>query len=325
MDPHAAVTMKTPKSLSKPTYSTIGMCVTITGFALVSTRLDNYGFEIGFQFLLLLVMAEAWNLLAGYTGLVSLGTAAFVGIGGYILVGLMNQYGIDVPVALLLSGLGAVVAAVLASRAVFRLRGLYFTIGTLALAEALRLFMVNCETLGGATGVFLSPDPPELKHLYWLAFATFVMTWSIIHACAESRLSVLFRAVRDDEDAAAQFGVRVFRIKLIAFAISSFIIGVAGGLQALKMGAIEPYGMFNLQWTVSVLTVVIIGGQGRRLGPVSGAFLVVLLGELFADYPAVHLLLLGLFLIIAIRFAPQGLVGLAEKVFVHAKFGGKRS
>lgn len=325
MDPHVAVLMKKPKPLSRHALSIIGMSLIVATFALVSTKFDNYGFEIGFQFLLLLIMAEAWNLLAGYTGLVSLGTAAFVGIGGYVLVGLMNQFGIGVPAALLIAGLAAVIAALLASRAVFRLRGLYFTIGTLALAEALRLFMVNCETLGGATGVFLTPDPPALRQLYWLAFAVFVFTWIIIQICAQSRLSVLLRAVRDDEDAAAQFGVRTFLIKLIAFAISSFLIGVAGGLQALKMGAIEPYGMFNLQWTVNVLTVVIIGGLGRQLGPVFGAFVVVLLGEVFADYPAAHLLLIGLFLIIAIRFAPQGLVGLADRAIAHTKLGGNRS
>jgi branched-chain amino acid transport system permease protein len=325
MDPHVAVITQTPKAPPRRAGAVIALGLALGALALVSTRLDGYGLEIGFQLLLLLVMAEAWNLLAGYTGLVSLGTAAFVGIGGYVLVGLMNTYGLGVPAALALAGLAGSAVALLVSRAVFRLRGLYFTIGTLALAEALRLFMVNCQALGGATGVFLIPDPPSLRQLYWLAFAVFALTWVVIHACAESRLCVWLRAIRDDEQAAAQFGVRTLRIKCLAFAIASFLMALAGGLQALKMGAIEPYGMFSLQWTVNVLTVVIIGGQGRRLGPLLGAVVVVALGELLADYPAAHLLLLGLFLIITIRFAPKGLVGLLERALAHLDIAGKRS
>jgi branched-chain amino acid transport system permease protein len=128
-----------------------------------------------------------------------------------------------------------------------------------------------------------------------------------------SRFSILLRTVRDDEDAAAQIGVRPFRIKLIAFVLASFLMGMAGALQGLKVGAVEPYGMFGIQWTVNVLSIVIIGGQGLRAGPVVGAIFVVALSELLADYPALHLSITGLILILVIRFAPQGLVGLVQR------------
>lgn len=276
--------------------------------------LDDYKLEVGFRALLLLSLAEAWNLLAGYGGLVSLGTASFVGIGAYVLVGVLNTTGIGIALALVGSGACAAALALVVSRAVFRLRGLYFTVGTLALAEALRLFMVNYTGFGGASGLVLATDPPGLRGLFLVALTLFAVTTVVMTLGTGSRFSILLRAVRDDEDAAAQIGIRPYRIKLIAFVVASFLMGAAGGLQALKLGAIEPYGMFGLQWTVNVLAIVIIGGQGLRLGPLLGTIFVVALGELLADYPALQLALTGLILIVVLRFAPKGLAGLLAQL-----------
>jgi len=272
--------------------------------------LSDYTLEIGFRLLLMFTLAEAWNLMAGYGGLISLGTASFVGIGAYALTGLVNKAAMPLAVAIPLAGAAAALLAVVVSRAVFRLRGLYFTVGTLALAEALRLFMVNYGGFGGASGLFLSVDPPGLRDMYWVALGIAAFTTVVMTVATSSRFSILLRTVRDDEDAAAQIGVRPFRIKLIAFALASFLMGVAGALQGLKVGAVEPYGMFGIQWTVNVLSIVIIGGQGLRAGPAVGAIFVVVLAELLADYPALHLSITGVILILVIRFAPRGLVGL---------------
>jgi len=279
--------------------------------AALSPALSHYALEIGFRILLLVTLAEAWNLLAGYGGLVSLGTASFFGVGAYALTGLLNLTAVPLALALPLAGACAALLALLVSGAVFRLRGLYFTVGTLALAEAVRLFMINSDSFGGAIGLFLAQDPPGLRGLYLIALALLAFTTVLMTLATRSRFSILLRAVRDDEDAAAQIGVRPFRIKLIVFIVASFLTGVAGALQGLKLGAVEPYGMFGIQWTVNVLSIVIIGGQGLRAGPLAGAIFVVVLGELLADYPAVHLALTGVILIIVIRFAPQGLAGLA--------------
>ena len=280
--------------------------------SVAAPMLSDYMLEIGFRLLLLITLAEAWNLLAGYGGLVSLGTASFFGIGGYALTGLQNKTGISLWLTIPLAGLAASLLAVVVSRAVFRLRGLYFTVGTLALAEALRMFMVNYGGFGGASGLFLQNDPPGLLELFWIALALLGFTTIAMTAATRSRFSILLRTVRDDEDAAAQIGVRPFRIKLIAFVIASFLMGMAGALQGLKLGTVEPYGMFGIQWTVNVLSIVVIGGQGLRAGPLVGAIFVVALGEILADYPALHLSITGLILILVIRFAPQGLVGLVR-------------
>lgn len=291
----------------------------LVALAVVAPAMSDYALEIGFRLLLLMTLAEAWNLLAGYGGLVSLGTASFVGVGAYTLTGLVNKADMSPVLAIPLAGVAAALLALLVARAVFRLRGLYFTVGTLALAEALRLFMVNFSGFGGASGLFLSVDPPGPLGLFWIALAVFAVASLAMGLATGSRFSILLRAVRDDEDAAAQIGVRPFRIKLLAFLIASFLMGMAGALQGLKVGAVEPYGTFGIQWTVNVLSIVIIGGQGLRAGPIVGAVFIVLLSELLADYPALHLAITGLILIVVIRYAPKGLVGLLQ---LRPKSGG---
>jgi branched-chain amino acid transport system permease protein len=300
-------------SVSRGLAMALGLLLIFAALALLGGFAGDYVLELAFRLLVLMTLAEAWNLLAGYGGLVSLGTASFVGIGAYVLVGAMNR-GAPLAFAWAAAGLAGALLALLVSRAVFRLRGLYFTVGTLALAEALRLFMVNYQPFGGAIGLFLNPDAPSVRGLFLLALGLFAFATLLMQLATSSRYSILLRAVRDDEDAAAQMGVRPFRIKLLAFIIASALMGLAGALQGLKLGAVEPYGMFGLQWTVSVLAIVIIGGQGQRLAAVIGALFVVALGEVLASYPAVHLAITGLILILVIRFAPQGLAGLITRL-----------
>jgi branched-chain amino acid transport system permease protein len=274
----------------------------------------DYWLQIGFRALIYLCLAEAWNLMAGSAGLVSLGTATFVGLGGYVAFGLLNQCDTPLPVALACCAVAGAALAALASTALFRLRGLYFTVGTLALAELLRLAMVNISTFGGASGLFLQNDPPALPALFRYALSAALLASAATWLCARTRLSVILRAVRDDEDAAAQMGVRPFRIKLAAFALAGVLAAIAGGVQAVKLGAIEPYGMFGLQWSIDVLSMVIIGGVGFRLGPLVGVVFVVALGEALADYPEAHVAITGVILIVVIRFAPRGIVGLAVEL-----------
>lgn len=277
----------------------------------------EYALQTGFRLLVLIAIAEAWNLLAGYTGLVSLGSAAFVGTGGYLAVASMNALGLPLAAALAVSGLGAAALAFVVSWAVFRMRGLYFTVGTLALAEALRLLMVNVPTFGGAGGQLLQQDPLPAFSLYLYACGLLAVTTLVMTAATATRASVILRAIRDDEDAAAGFGVRPFRVKLAAFMLAGLVMGMAGGLQGYKLGAVEPYGMFGLGWSVDALSVVLIGGLGLRLGPAVGAVFVVGLGELLADYPELHTALTGVILVMLIRFAPKGLCGLAATLLTR--------
>lgn len=292
----------------------VALAVALGALLVAPSALGEYGTQVLFRLVIGLVLAQAWNLLGGYAGLVSLGTSSAVGVGGYVLVGLLNHAPLPLAVVIPVAGLaGAVLAAVVAP-ALLRLRGLYFTVGTLALAEVLRLVMINVEGFGGATGLFLDRDPPEPATLVRIAVGLLVVSSLVEAACARGTASLLLRSVRDDEDVAAQIGVRPFRVKLLAFATASALMAVAGAIQALKLGAIEPYGMFNLRWSVDALSMVVIGGLGRRIGPWIGAVVIVVSGELLADYPEVHLALTGLLLILVMRFAPRGLAGVLHDI-----------
>lgn len=304
--------------MATPRFGTLSIWALPAAFAVLSGAapwLSDYVLETGFRLLVLMTLAEAWNLMAGYAGMVSLGTASFFGVGAYVLVGLVNSTGAPLPVALVAAGLSGALMAVVLSRAVLRLRGLYFTVGTFAMSEALRLFMINYGGFGGASGWFLQVDPPDALHLYWLALGLFALSTLCMTVITRSRVSILLRAVRDDEDAAAQIGIKPFRIKLLAFVVASVLTSLAGALQGLKLGAIEPYGTFGMMWTVNVLSIVLIGGQGLRAGPVVGALFIVALSEWLADYPALHMAFTGAVLILVIRVAPKGIAGLASQLF----------
>jgi branched-chain amino acid transport system permease protein len=269
--------------------------------------------ELGYRILQLAALATAWNLLAGYGGLVSLGSAAFIGLGAYTTAEIGNALGLPLPILLLLSAAVAALFAVSVSPAMFRLRGLYFTVGTLALAEALRILMVNLPTFGGASGIVLQISTPPAYLRYWHALGIAVLATAIVVAILASPLSLSLRAVRDDENAAEQMGVVTFRTKLWAFALSGALMGLVGGLQATKLGVVEPYGGFGVSWTVDIVAVTIIGGLGTAVGPWVGALFLVVLGEALSGYPEIHILITGAVLVLVIRFAPRGIWGIAAQ------------
>ncbi|MBD8893396.1 branched-chain amino acid ABC transporter permease [Roseibium litorale] len=301
------------RSMAHPLTGSVAPALIVAVFAaafMTPGLLGNYEVEIAYRLMLYICLAEAWNLLAGYGGLVSLGSAAFVGVGAYAFTSALNAFGVPPIVGLLLAGLAGGVFAVLVSPAVFRMRGLYFTVGTLALGEALRLFMVNVPWFGGSRGLFLDADFPSREALFWWALGLLALSQFLITVYTRTRLSIILRSVRDDEDAAAQLGVRIYRVKLVAFVVASMLMGMGGGLQAYKLGAVEPYGMFGLPWSIDILSMVVIGGLGLRYGALVGAFFVITLAELLADYPEAHIVVTGLVLALVVRFAPRGVCGL---------------
>jgi len=281
--------------------------------------LSDYDQQVAYRVFEYAALGTAWNLLAGYGGLVSLGSAAFIGIGAYTAGKLTNVVGMPLVPGMALGGIDAAVFALIVSPALFRLRGLYFTIGTLALSEALRLFMINYNGLGGAIGIFLEGTAPTTAALYWLSLGVAALATGVVLLVLRTRLAIALRAVRDNEDVARQMGLYSFRTKLFAFTLAAFLMGVTGGLQAGKLSAIEPYGSFGLQWTVDIVTVVLIGGIGTTGGPLLGAVFTVLLAEALNSQPELHLIITGAILIVLIRFAPQGLWGVLQRAWNAAR------
>jgi len=272
--------------------------------------LGKYTTLVFYQVFLFLALAQAWNLLAGYGGLVSLAPAASVGLGGYAAAVLGINVGPPMPVLILCGGLLAAVFAALVSVPMFRFRGLYFTIATLVLAEALRLFMINWGVLGGAKGLFLPKYSPTEKTLYWYALGLAVLTTLVVVVVLRRKVGLSLRALRDDEDTAQEMGVSTFRTKLWVFVLTCFFMGLLGAIQTIKLGVIEPYGAFSLNWTINVVTTAIVGGIGTIIGPIVGAGFTTWLGEALSGYPELHTAITGVIVIVIIRFAPTGIWGL---------------
>lgn len=292
-----------------------------------------------FFILTMLTLAQLWNLLAGYGGLVSVGQQAFVGLGAYGLFGAAILWGMDPVLALPLSGLFAVIVAIPTAFFAFRLAGAYFAIGTWVVAEVSRLLIAQWKAVGGGTGTSLPRSVQvdmigvsqieSLFHVrtaaaqdilsYFLALSLAVLTIAGIYLLLRSKAGLALAAVRDNTEAARSVGVDAKRMKWLVFLAAAFGTGLVGGLIYLQKGRISPDAAFSVtDWTAYVIFITVIGGIGTIEGPIIGILVFFVLQTLFADYGSTYLLALGLIAITVMLFAPRGLWGLfSEKTGIQ--------
>jgi branched-chain amino acid transport system ATP-binding protein len=296
----------------------------VAALAVVPGITGPYGLLVAFEIAQLAALSQAWSLMAGYGGVVSLAVAAFVGVGSYATAELSSAAGLGLYPSILAGGLFAVVFALVVAVPMLRFRGLYFTIGSLVLAEALAIFMSNYGGFGGNEGITLSGTAPSAELVYLLSLGVAVVATVAVALLVRTRLGLGLRAIRDDEDVAERVGVRTFRTKLAAFVIAAFIMGIVGGIQAQRTGYVEPTGSFALDWTIETVNAAIIGGVGTVIGPLAGSAISIGLAQRLANYPEIHLIILGVLLIIIIRLAPNGLWGAACQLTRagRRRFGG---
>ena len=271
----------------------------------------QYGLLVAFEMAQLAALAQAWNLMAGYGGMVSLAVAAFVGAGSYGTAKLSESAGLGVLPSILAGGVVAALFALAVSVPMFRFRALYFTVASLVLAQALAIFMSNYNGLGGNQGIFLAGSAPSQSEIWFLSAGVAVAATVAVAWLVRSGLGLGLKAIRDDEDVAERVGVITFRTKLAAFTVAAFVMGIVGGIQAEHTGYVEPSGAFALDWTIEAVNAAIIGGLGTIAGPLAGSVVSVELSQWLANYPEIHLAILGVLLIVIIRLAPAGLWGLA--------------
>jgi len=264
-------------------------------------------------------LAQLWNLLAGYAGLVSVGQQAYVGLGGYMLFYLTGVWDMNVYLALLIAGPFAALMAVPVSFAVFRLRGAYFAIGTWVVAEVFALFASLIAVLGAGSGLSLTVPilqevSPErdvrdtILYLMTLGAALFVV--GVVYLLLRSRHGLALTAIRDSEPASASLGVNTFRTKFIVYIATAACTGLVGGLIFLQKLRISPEAGFSINdWTVVVIFMVVIGGIGTIEGPFVGMLIYIVLRELLADYGTYYLILLGVIAIVIMLKAPTGVWG----------------
>lgn len=303
----------------------IALCVVLPAFASRSMIQDL------FFILTMLTLAQLWNLIAGYGGMVSVGQQAFVGLGAYAMFAGVILWGWDPVPAILLAGVAALVLAIPMAFFAFRLQGAYFAIGTWVIAEVTRLMVAQWKTLGGGTGTSLPREATAnimgvqtIANLfglrdaaardvlaYWLALALAVGTMAAIYALLRSRNGLALAAVRDNDNAARSVGVDAARLKWLVFLAAAAMTGIVGALIYVQTARISPDAAFSVtNWTAYVIFIVVIGGIGRLEGPIVGVLVFWGLQTVFADYGAWYLLALGLLAISVMLFAPRGLWGL---------------
>jgi len=283
-----------------------------------------------FFILTMLTLAQLWNLIAGFGGMVSVGQQAFVGLGAYAMFAGVILWGWDPVPAILLGGIAALALAVPMAFFAFRLQGAYFAIGTWVIAEVTRLSVAQWKTLGGGTGTSLPREATadiigvaaiaDLFGLreaaardvlaYWLALALAVGTIGAIYALLRSRLGLALAAVRDNDNAARSVGVDAGRVKWIVFLAAAAMTGLVGALIYVQTARISPDAAFSVTtWTAYVIFIAVIGGIGRLEGPIVGVLVFWGLQTAFADYGAWYLFALGLLAIATMLVAPRGIWG----------------
>ena len=261
------------------------------------------------------MMGVAWNLLGGVAGQVSFGFAVFYGLGAYA-AGLIINAGGHAYAAIAAGGAVASFGSVLIGLPTFRLRGPYFAIATIGVNEAVRIVMSNLEITGGASGIRLMQSGrfSQTEHYYaalGVAALAFLVSWRVTH----SPFGLALRAIREDQDAAADVGVRPFRCKLAVHALAAFLTGIAGGAFAHYTAFIHPDGVFSFATSTSILLMPVIGGLGTLVGPVIGAAVYsIVQEEMVVHFPQFHLLLYGALLILIMLFEPGGLAGLWRRL-----------
>lgn len=269
--------------------------------------------NLGVVFFLVVALAQSWNIMGGLAGQVNLGHAAFFGLGALVTRYLWTA-GTPVAVAMGAGTAVATVAGLAVGLVAFRLRGAYFAIGTLALAEVLRIAVGNLlpeiSTLPGAAIAAY-----RLSHRYYAAALLAVGSTLVVAWLASSRLGLAMEAIREDEAAAEASGVGAFRVKLAAVAVSTSLAGLAGGVFAFYHISYYPQHAFGPTWTFDAVLVTFIGGVGTVHGPVLGAALFVFLREYLAlHWVDLHLLIFGVLFIAIVLLLPGGLVEATAKL-----------
>ena len=264
--------------------------------------------------LLYVTLASSWNILGGYTGQTNLGHAAFFGLGTLVARLLWLSVGWPLVPSLLAGGLVAVAFALLIGIPAFRLRGVYFAIGTLALAQILWVTVGNeFPTITSLPVQYLVAY--ELVPRYYLFLALAVLTVGAAYLLVRSRPGLGMMAVREEEEAAESLGVSALRHKLLALSMSAFFAGLAGGAFAYYHVSYYPQFPFGPIWTFDAVMITYIGGTGTLVGPVIGALFFVVARELLAlKLVEMHLIVFGTLFILVVLFLPGGIVEAWQKI-----------
>jgi branched-chain amino acid transport system permease protein len=281
---------------------------------------NEYVYFAGYVVLQYVVLATAWNILGGYTGYVNFGSAAFFAVGVYTTVVIHKTLALPVPFILPLGGALAGILGLGMGYLTLRLRGVFFSIATLALAIVLNSLIVNWSFVGGGRGAYII-RPREIafftsyvQYLFVLMLILAALSLWVARMVERSRLGRGLAAIRDDELAAEAAGVPTLKLKLIATTLSGFMMGVAGVPFPYFVTYVEPNGTFSLAYAVNAMAMPLIGGTTSWAGPLIGALLLGTLQQVATVTlsATVNLFIVGILLVLFVTLAPDGILGLGR-------------
>lgn len=276
-----------------------------------------------------IALAQMWNLLAGYAGLVSVGQQAFLGVGAYTMFVLANKFGIDPFVAAALCLAGPALLAVPCYLVLRRLEGAYFAIGTWVVAEVCRLIISNSDYLGSGSGMTLTAMAkyaPEVREagVLWLATAMLVVALGGTYGLLRSRHGLALTAMRDNPVAAASQGVDVKTLRFVVYVAAAVGTGMVGAVYYLSALRLSPAAGFDAGWSSICIFIVMVGGIGSIEGPLIGALLYFAADRLFGQYGASYMIVLGLMTVVVALFARGGIWGVVQRRFDASWFPVRR-
>jgi branched-chain amino acid transport system permease protein len=268
-------------------------------------------------------LALGWNIIGGFAGYASFGNVVFFGLGGYAVAALMAKSGWTFWPAFAVAGAVGVAFAAVVGLPILRLRGHYFAIATLGLAEGMREIVLNVPSItGGGAGITIPAVGTEATtsypgntgfYYYFLVLALVALgvNWGV----SRSRFGYSLRAIHQDEDAAASVGINTTRAKVVAFAVSGLLTALAGAIYAFQQVTIYPARLFSVEITVLMVVMAVLGGAGSVIGPLIGAVGLQFLSEyLRTNYLDLHTFIFGGIIVIAVLFLPEGAVNAAREV-----------
>ncbi len=269
--------------------------------------------NLSFLIFLFIILSQSWNILAGFAGQVNLGHAGFFGLGA-----LTTRYlwlsGLPFILAFLLGGITSLIFALIIGFPAFRLRGAYFVIGMLAMAEILRITVGNALPEISALPARLIAGY-SISQRYYMSFILATATMLIAWFLSRSKQGLAMLAVKQNQDTSEATGVNTFRFKLLALSLSALLAGLAGGVFAFFHVSYYPAHTFSPQWTFDALFIAYIGGLGTVAGPIVGTLFYIALREVFSlILPLqIHTIVFGILFILVIFFMPRGLVEVPKK------------
>jgi branched-chain amino acid transport system permease protein len=309
----------------------IGAALFLVAVVLMTQVIGNqYPFFAGYVILQFIVLAVAWSILGGYAGYVNFGTSAFFGVGVYTAVFLVKAIGAPLAVQIAAAATVGALLGFAVGLLTLRMQGIFFSIATIAVTIVIETSVTNWRFVGGAAGIQIQRPPVTAPFDNYVQMLFFVQALLVVLAVAIARYIQIswigrgLQALRDDELAAECTGVPTLRLKVLACVISGALMCAAGAPAAMYLQYADPSSAFNLNYSVTVLAMSLIGGTAHWMGPVVGAILLGVTQQLLAVTISseVNVLVLGIMLVLFVVAAPEGLLGLVGR-FVRYRAGGK--